>query len=57
MNDDNNRLRSLDCLDSLIDRALDSYTPRGLRPGLTERVLCLARTLSGRKASGLSQRG
>lgn len=39
MNDDNNRLRSLDRLDSLIDRALDSYTPREPRPGLTERVL------------------
>jgi len=39
MNDDNSRLRSLDSLDILIDRALDSYTPRGPRPGLTERVL------------------
>jgi hypothetical protein len=39
MNDDNNRLRSLDHLDTLIDRALASYTPREPRPGLTERVL------------------
>jgi hypothetical protein len=39
MNDDHDRLRSLDNLDILIDRALDSYTPREPRPGLTERVL------------------
>jgi hypothetical protein len=39
MNDDKNRLRGLDNLDIIIDRALDSYTPREPRPGLTERVL------------------
>ena len=39
MNDDNDRLHILDNLDNLIDRALDSYTPREPRPGLTERVL------------------
>jgi hypothetical protein len=39
MNDDNDRLHSLDNFDNLIDRALDSYTPREPRPGLSERVL------------------
>jgi hypothetical protein len=42
MNDDNDRLHgqdNLDTRDNLIDRALDSYTSREPRPGLTERVL------------------
>jgi hypothetical protein len=42
MNDDNDRLDGQDILDTpdnLIDRALDSYTSREPRPGLTERVL------------------
>ena len=42
MNDDNDRLHgqdNLDTLDNLIDRALNSYTSREPRPGLTERLL------------------
>ena len=42
MNDDKDRLHgqdNLDTPDNLIDRALDSYTSREPRPGLTERLL------------------
>jgi len=42
VNDDDHGLHgpdNFDNLDNLIDRALDSYTPRGPRPGLSERVL------------------
>jgi len=39
MNNDNDRLDGVDNLESLIDRALESYTPCAPRPGLEQRVL------------------
>ena len=39
MNNENDRLDGVDNLESLIDRALESYTPCAPRPGLEQRVL------------------
>jgi hypothetical protein len=56
MNNDDDRLHglnNLDNLDKLIDRALDSYTPREPRPGLTERVLSSQASVEAMNRIGL----